>query len=410
MRWLLEIWDAAKQAKVKGVDIRAVTVWALLGSYDWNCLVTECRGYYEPGPFDVRSPLPRPTALATLMRELSAGRAVSHPVLHGMGWWRRSDRFFCQPVATRSAATSLPLEPQQLAVDTSQPILIIGATGTLGRAFARICTQRHLRHLVLSRAQMDMADPASVERVLAQYRPWAIVNAAGYVRVDDAERDFERCFRENAHGPSVLAVACARHDIQLLTFSSDLVFDGSRQSPYVESDPVSPLNAYGRSKAEAERKVLGTHPTSLVVRTSSFFGPWDSHNFLTQALRALSEGTPFAAANDVIVSPTYVPDLVNACLDLLVDRESGLWHLTNAQALTWAELALKASDMAGIDARSLDMRPSSQLNLVAPRPRYSALHSERGLMLPALDDALDRYLRLRKEPVAEFELDRTGSD
>ena len=93
LRWLVEIWNAAKKVQQGGADIRAVTVWALLGSFDWNCLVTECRGYYESGPFDVRGPQPRPTAVATLMRELASGRPLSHPVLQGQGWWRRPGRF-----------------------------------------------------------------------------------------------------------------------------------------------------------------------------------------------------------------------------------------------------------------------------------------------------------------------------
>lgn len=403
MRWLLEIWEAAKQARENGADVRAVTVWALLGSYDWNCLVTECKGYYEPGPFDVRSPQPRPTALASLVRELSADRPLSHPVLHGQGWWRRPERFRCPPVATRNAATSLPLDSRHLAVKTTQPILILGASGTLGSAFARICAQRHPSHVVMNRSQLDMTDPASVEAMVARHQPWAIVNAAGYVRVDDAESDFERCLRENAHGPAVLAVACARHGIQLLTFSSDLVFDGARNAPYVESDPVSPLNAYGYSKVEAERKVLGTHPTSLVIRTSAFFGPWDSHNFLTQALRSLAQGIPFDAAGDMTVSPTYVPDLVHACLDLLIDRETGLWHLSNGAPVTWAGLALRAAEMAGVNTGTLRTKPSAELGHTARRPQYSALHSERAVLLPTLDDALRRYLDLYAKAVETAE-------
>ncbi|MFL6716109.1 MAG: family 1 glycosylhydrolase [Burkholderiaceae bacterium] len=397
MRWLLEIWDAARQARAKGADVRAVTVWSLLGSFDWNCLVTECRGYYEPGPFDVRSPEPRPTALAGLIRELSAGRPLSHPVLHGLGWWRRPERFRCPPVATRSAPTSLPLDSRQLASSIAQPIVILGASGTLGSAFARICRQRNLHFHVLSRQELDMTDPDAVERMIARYQPWAIVNAAGYVRVDEAEKDMERCLWENAHGPSVLAVACARHDIELLTFSSDLVFDGRQQKPYVESDAVAPLNAYGRSKVQAERRVLATHPASLVVRTSAFFSPWDSHNFITQALRSLGRGERFAAANDMTVSPTYVPDLVHACLDLLIDRESGLWHLTNSEPVTWADLAQRAGEMAGMDTAALLALPAGELGHVAARPRYSALHSQRAVLLPTLDDALARYVRSCRE-------------
>lgn len=192
LRWLVEIWDAAKEAKEKGADIRAITVWALLGSYDWNCLVSECKGYNEPGPFDVRSPQPRATAVADLMRELSVGRVLDHPVLQGHGWWRRPGRFHFPPVSTNDVVTSIPLErftKNQLI----QPILITGATGTLGQAFARICETRNLVHKFLSRKDMDIADPLSVERAIALYRPWAIINTSGYVRVDDTEKEAERC-------------------------------------------------------------------------------------------------------------------------------------------------------------------------------------------------------------------------
>jgi dTDP-4-dehydrorhamnose reductase len=249
-----------------------------------------------------------------------------------------------------------------------------------------------------------------VERALAQYQPWAVVNACGYVRVDDAETDVERCFRENTYGPAVLAAACARHGIHLTTFSSDLVFDGSRDQPYVETDAVSPLNVYGRSKAEAETSVLERHPGSLVVRTSSFFGPWDQHNFVTQALDALGRGDPFRAASDIIVSPTYVPDLVDTCLDLLIDREQGVWHLTNGHPVTWVELAAKAAGLAGVDCSRLEAQPGSQISYAARRPLYSALHSERAMLLPGLDDALGRFLHQRGEPMRDEAQCHPGPD
>jgi dTDP-4-dehydrorhamnose reductase len=277
-----------------------------------------------------------------------------------------------------------------------QPILITGATGTLGRAFARICERRNLACHVLSRQEMDITDPASVEAAIVRYKPWAIINASGYVRVDDAEREFERCMRENAHGPTVLALAAIRHAVRFVTFSSDLVFDGTLGRPYVESDHVSPLNAYGRSKADAERRVLDSDPQALVIRTSAFFGPWDQHNFVTQALGALGDGRPFAAAGDMTVSPTYVPDLVNACLDLMIDKESGIWHLTNGAAMSWADLARRACAAAGIDPAGLEERSAAELGMSAARPLNSALSSERGLILPSFDDALGRYLRERE--------------
>ncbi|QBI05281.1 NAD-dependent epimerase/dehydratase family protein [Pseudoduganella albidiflava] len=396
LRWLHEVWNAAHDVRRKGADLRAVTVWSLLGSYDWNCLVTECRGYYENGAYDLRSPEPRPTALARLMRELSSGRTPSSPVLQGLGWWRRPGRFLCPPVATSATVAALPAE-RNLANRPVQPILISGATGTLGSAFARICEERNLAFKVLTRQEMDIADPASVDAAIRQHRPWAIINAGGYVRVHDAEKESDRCLRENAHGPVVLANACARHEIRLLSFSSDLVFDGSKGSAYVESDPVAPLNVYGQSKAEAERRVLAVNPDVLMVRTSAFFGPWDQHNFVTLALQALQEGRAFTAASDLVVSPTYVPDLVQTCLDLLIDNESGIWHLSNGEAVSWADLARRVCSLAGLDEALVDAQPATALEGQAPQPRYSALGSERGNLMPTLDDALQRYLKAVEE-------------
>jgi len=403
LRWLLEIWQAAQVARTNGVDLRAVTVWSLLGSFDWNSLVTRNAGYYEPGPFDVRSPMPRPTALAAMMRELAYGKPLSHPVLRGQGWWRRPERFLCTPVATPAALTSIPAAAHRLSGAGVAPILITGATGTLGRAFARVCQKRNLAYKLLSRTEMDIADPASVERALAHYQPWALINTSGYVRVDDAEREVERCMRENTYGATILAEACARHGVHLTTFSSDLVFDGRKERPYVESDPLAPLNVYGRSKAASEAAVLAQHPGALVVRTSAFFGPWDKHNFVTLALNALARGEPFAAADDMTVSPTYVPDLVHTCLDLAIDRERGVWHLNSGGAVTWFELAKLAAQKAGIDASTLVAQPSNTLGMTAARPGYSVLHSERGVLLPTLHNALDRYVELRNVIDPEYE-------
>lgn len=275
--------------------------------------------------------------------------------------------------------------------NNSAPVLITGATGTLGRAFARLCEQRGLNQHLLSRAEMDIADQSSIERALDDYRPWAIVNAAGYVRVDDAEGDVERCFRENTLGPALLASSCARHRIGLVTFSSDLVFDGSQTAPYVETDPIAPLNIYGVSKAEAEKRVLDRHSGALVIRTSAFFGPWDEHNFITVAMRALRQGRSFLAPDDLTVSPTYVPDLVNTSLDLLIDDEFGIWHLSNAGEVTWASLVSRAAELARIDASAVRPCSSAELCFAARRPVYSALASSRSSLMPSLDDALHRY-------------------
>jgi dTDP-4-dehydrorhamnose reductase len=383
MRWLAEVWSDARALAAEGVDVKAVTAWALFGSFDWDSLVTRDAGRYEPGAFDVRSPRPRPTATARLIRDLARGVEHEHPALATPGWWRRLDRL-----------TYSPQRPHAPGGHTNAPpLLITGATGTLGAAFARAAESRALAYRLLSRREMDIADPESVEKVLKDAGAWALVNAAGYVRVDDAERERASCFRENTLGAAVLAAACARHGVRLVTFSSDLVFDGrEREDPYVETDEVSPLNVYGRSKVEAERLVLGALPSALVVRASAFFGPWDEYNFLHAALSTLARGEEFVAAGDAYVTPTYVPELVHACLDLLIDGEGGVWHLSNTGAVTWADFARRAARLAGLDERLVAGRPTSELNLAAARPAYSALGSERGALLGPLDEALERFM------------------
>ena len=275
------------------------------------------------------------------------------------------------------------------------PFLISGANGTLGKAFATICHDRNLACRVLDRTAMDIADTASVARAIAQWKPWAIVNASGYARIDDAERDAERCFRENAIGPAVLAAQCAAAGIRLLTFSSDQVFDGHGKRAWLESDAPAPLNLYGMSKAQGERDVLALLPQAMVVRTSAFFGPWDAHNFVHRALAALARREPFRAATDARFSPTYVPDLVHTCLDLLIDGASGVWHLANAGDVSWMELAARAAELAGVDASSLEPCTTAALGEVAPRPRHSGLASERAALMPPLDDALRRFITER---------------
>ena len=418
LRWLLEVWRAARDLRTAGGDVRAVTVWSLLGAYDWDSLLTRPAGHYEPGVFDLRAPRPRPTALAAMVRELVAGREPAHPVLDAPGWWRRPERLWYPPVDRAGRDIERSDHPTSPASNGSggrarrrrepRPILVTGATGTLGRAFARTCEERGLPYRLLSRRDLDIAEPASIEATLARFRPWAVVNTAGYVRVDDAQAEPARCFRENARGPACLAAACARLDVRLLTFSSDLVFDGAKRGPYVERDPVRPLNVYGQSKAQAEAAVLAALPSALVARTSAFFGPWDAYNFVTLALRELAAGWRFVAADDAVVSPTYVPDLVQASLDLLIDGEGGIWHLANQGAVSWAELTRRAAARAGLDPALVEGRPTRELGLAAPRPRYSALGSERGALLPPLDDALARYLVERALPQAARAAPRSG--
>lgn len=391
LRWLQEIWDAAVSLRQSGVDIRAVTVWSVFGAYGWDHLVTQPNGRYEPGVFDLRGPAPRPTALAQMARGLATQERYEHPVLASPGWWRRPERLWYPPVCVAPAPRTAETGRRELRGASPHPLLITGMTGTLGRAVARICDERGLPYRLTARAEFDIANSEAVAAILTETSPWAVINTAGYVRVDEAESDAERCLRENSDGPALLAAACAERGIRFVTFSSDLVFDGAKGAPYIESDAVAPLNVYGRSKAEAEQRVLKTLPEALVVRTSAFFGPWDDYNFLAAVRRVLRAGDSFVAAGDATVSPTYVPDLAQAALDLLIDGERGLWHLANPGAITWVALARLLAMHEQLPVEHIEARPTSQLGLPASRPLYSVLASERGTLLPPFDDAFERY-------------------
>lgn len=386
MRWLLQAWRAAGRARAKGVDVRAVTAWAAFGAVDWNSLLTREDGHYEPGLWDARSDPPRQTALGRLAGELAHGTPPSHPVLAGAGWWQRDTRL---RVPGQEPVLSPPAR--------GAPVLITGANGQLARAFARLCHMRGLPYERLTREQMDIADPRSVADALASHRPWAVVNTAGFARVDAAEND-PRQWRENVVGPTLLARACSKGGIGLLSFSSDLVFAGDRTVPYLERDPTAPLNAYGRAKAQAERAILQEAPHALVVRSAAFFGPWHAVDFLTRGLARVERGDTWHAASAQVASPAYLPDLVQAALDLLIDGERGLWHLTPGEATSGLAFARRACEFAGLDPGRVVGASSEQLGQVAPRPAFCALRSERGAPLPPLDDALQRYLRDR-EPV-----------
>ena len=381
LRWLVESWRGAHRALARGADVKAVTAWALLGSFDWDSLVTRDAGHYEPGVFDLRSPTPRPTALANAVKALASGREPQHPVLEGPGWWDRPERLIGGRVPS-----------SRIAGPSGAPILIVGG-GTLGRAFHRICAVRGLASVLVDRQALDISDATGIDAVLRALQPWAVINAAGYVRVDDAEAEPDACHRANVAGPVNLATACRHHGLPLVTFSSDLVFDGRAGRPYVEHDRPNPLNVYGATKLEAERRVGDLLPGALVIRTSAFFDSRDQSNFLACLFHALNRGVTFNAAADTTVSPTYVPHLVHAALDLLIDGERGIWHVVNDGALTWFEFGRRAAVLADGPVDLIKPVTTAEAWGPARRPAYSALSSARGTILPSIEDALAAYRR-----------------
>ncbi|SFR85437.1 family 1 glycosylhydrolase [Sphingomonas jatrophae] len=382
LRWAAEAWDTALAFRASGGQIEAVTAWALLGSQGWNTLLT-APGIYETGVFDISGGAPRPTALASLWRALPTG-GPRHPVASETGWWHRPERLLHRTL-TRPSGVAPAVQTQDERV-----LLICGATGTLGQAFARACAARGIRHVVTARDTIDLERPDTIAGTLDRLRPWGVVNATGWVRVDDAEAEEAACMRVNATGAVALAQACADRGIACLGFSSDLVFDGAQARPYVESDAPRPLSAYGRSKAALEAGCAGL-PGVLVARTAAFFSADDPHNFAWSLADTLSRGQRFVAAADHVVTPTFVPALVDTGLDLLIDGAEGIWHIAGSDAVSWAEFALRV-------ARACDLNPAlvipvagEALGWRAPRPRYAALGSERGATAARLDDQIHGF-------------------
>jgi dTDP-4-dehydrorhamnose reductase len=396
MAWLMGMWDAAQEARARGADVRAVTAWAVLGSFDWRSLLTRDERAYETGAFDVRAPEPRATALVPLIRALASGARYEHPALAAEPWWTRADRL--EYPSRRGTLAHSPLSAPAIITSPRpprRPLLVVGAAGTLGVAFRRLARQRGLVAVALTRQELDITDAAAIAAQLDTVRPWAIVNAAGWVRVDDAEHQRDACTRANVAGAEALAHAAAARDLPFCTFSSDLVFGGSVSRPFLESDRTAPANWYGQSKALAERRVRRAHEGALVVRTSAFFGDWDDHNFVTRALARVQQGEETLAPHDAVVSPTYVTDLVHGALDLLIDGERGIWHLANVGACSWFDLARTAARIAGLDHAAVQPCRSREIGWVAPRPAYSVLGSERATLLAPLEEALTRHLRAR---------------
>ena len=364
--------------------MRGVTAWAAFGTVDWSSLLTRETGHYETGLWDIRSEPPRRTALGALAASLAKGEAdggtrlTSHPVLAGPGWWQRDLRLDVEP---HGPVGALPAR--------GAPLLIVG-DGALARAFARLSHTRGLPYELLTAADLDIADAAAVAGTLDAHAPWAVIEAADDEDIDAAETD-PRHWRLHAEGPATLAAACARAGVRLLALSTDHVFPGRDGAPYREHDEVAPLNAHGRAKAHAERALLACAPDALVIRSAGLFCPWDGDNFVARGIARLRAGRAWPAAHDRVLSPTYAPDLVQAALDLLIDGERGLWHLTNGEALSWADLARRAAGHASLDVAQVLACAGAELGEVARRAGFSALGSGRGVLLPSLDDALSRY-------------------
>ena len=239
----------------------------------------------------------------------------------------------------------------------------------------------------LTREELDVTDAEAVRRAIAETRPDAIVNCAAYTDVDGAESDEETATRVN--GSSALAEAAG--DAVLVYPSTDYVFDGRKRDPYVESDPVAPQGAYGRSKLAGEQATARA-PRHVIARTSWLFGV-AGKNFVETMLGLDGE---LKVVDDQVGSPTYTAHLAEALVDLASGRLTGVVHVAGAGQCSWYEFAGEIFRRAG---RDVELRPctTEEYPRPAPRPAYSVLRSERpdAPQLPDWRDGLAAYLSER---------------
>jgi dTDP-4-dehydrorhamnose reductase len=272
-------------------------------------------------------------------------------------------------------------------------IAVLGANGQLGSAFVRALGNSCLP---VTRAGLDLIDVETIEPWMTSVRPDLVVNCAAYTAVDAAESDVETARTVNATAVGALAEATARHHVGLVTFSTDYVFDGEKETGYVESDEPNPLNVYGTTKLEGEQLALGANPNALVVRTSWLLST-THRNFLTAMLESLPKGD-VSVVDDQRGRPTFVDDLVSATLEAVAADASGVLHLANQDETTWFGLAREIAQVAGFDPELVKPIRSSELDRPALRPSNSVLNSERleelGMQpLPELQPGLEEAVR-----------------
>ncbi len=261
-------------------------------------------------------------------------------------------------------------------------VLLLGGSGQVGTALTRLIPDV----TAPTRDQYDLRVGADgISRLIEETTPEVVINCAAYTAVDRAESEEAEATAINGEAVGVLAQVTDAFGIPLITFSTDYVFDGSGRTPYVESSPTAPINAYGRSKLWGERLALQSNPRTLVIRTSWVIS--GTHpNFVASMLRLAREARPIRVVDDQHGCPTVAADLAVATIEA-IDREvTGILHLTNQGETTWFELAGAAIVQAGLDPSLVSPCSTEEYPTTALRPSYSILGSERltGLGITAL--------------------------
>ncbi|NNL67638.1 MAG: dTDP-4-dehydrorhamnose reductase [Myxococcales bacterium] len=264
-------------------------------------------------------------------------------------------------------------------------LLITGSNGQLGRALTDTLADHRL--VLRDLPELDVAEPDPVAALLDAERPDWVLNAAAYTAVDGAESDRAGAERGNVTAPRVLAEATAAREIPLVHVSTDYVFDGETDRPYVESDPPSPRTVYGHTKLAGEEAVRAANPQHFVVRTAWLYSTGGS-NFALTMVGAAERGA-VRVVDDQTGSPTYAPHLARGIAQLVGRSDWGTVHMANAGQTTWYGLTRALYAELGLDCEVAPCT-TDEFPRPAERPRYSALATERepAILLPSWEEGV----------------------
>jgi dTDP-4-dehydrorhamnose reductase len=275
-------------------------------------------------------------------------------------------------------------------------LLVAGAAGMLGRDVMLAAGNAGHDLVGFGRAELDVTNPAGLEKKLDLERPDVVINCAAWTDVDGAEESEQAAFAVNGTGAGNIAAAAAKVGASVVYISSDYVFDGSKGAPYVESDQVAPLSAYGRTKLAGEEATAAANKRHFIVRSAGLFGIGGG-NFVETMLRLAETQNEVLVVRDQIGSPTYTWHLAYGVVRLIEGLEYGIHHMAAGGQCSWYEFAREIFEQAKVECKVLS-GTTEMLGRPAPRPPFSALTSQRehAIRLPIWQDGLAGYLAQRQ--------------
>ena len=258
-------------------------------------------------------------------------------------------------------------------------ILITGSNGQLGQSF-KFCSSEYQKFNFVYKDffQLNICDENQLRNFIEKHKISFLINCAAYTNVDAAEEEIEKAKKINTNAVEILTHLSLEYQFKLIHFSTDYVFDGNSNKPYVENSKVSPKGIYGKTKAEGEKVILSSNADAWIIRTSWLFSPFGK-NFVKKILFLLQKKNKINVISDQIGSPTYALDLARDILKILSDKISNngsrIFHYTNAGQTTWYEFALKIKELSKLSC-NINPIETNEFRSSTKRPKYSVLSSQ----------------------------------